>query len=137
MRDHSSIPRAILLAACLVAAAACGENGPGFWARGVLTVSPAGSMCHFRWQGFVSDSTTRVDVSLLEMYADFQPALVPIDSVLQYAFHGHADIGWDGPGRSSPAEITGVHWSLWKDGTTLIPGYTTAPVHGWPTCSSP
>ena len=127
------------ITACLLAVAACGENGPGFSARGVLTVSLAGSRCHFRWQGFVSDSTTRVDVSLYEMYADFQPALVSIapDSVLQYAFRGYVDIGWDGPNRSTPPEMTGVHWSLWKDGTTLIPGYTTASVHGWPTCTSP
>ena len=127
-----------MIVACILAVAACGENGPGYSVRVVFTVSPADSNCHLQWEGFASDSTTRVDVTLLEMYADSVPFLVPIgpNPDFQFIFHGYTDIRWDGPSRGSSVEITGVWWRLWEDGTDLIAD-DTARIQGWPTCSSP
>lgn len=127
-----------IMTACALAAAACGENGPGFSVRGFVSASPNDTGCSFRWEGIASDSTTRVDVTLLELYADGVPNLVPImpENVLQLPFYGHRVINWDGAFAASPREVTGVWWRVWQYGTDLI-AQDTVPVHGWPTCSSP
>jgi len=131
--------RLSIIATCLLAAAACGENGPGFSVHAVVTVSPtvAAYACELRWEGFASDSTTRADVSLFEMYADSVQLLVPLGpNVYQRTFHGYTDIRWAGGQRPAPPGMTGLRWMVWKYGTTLIADDTAA-IQGWPTCTSP
>ena len=137
MVAHSSIRLGIVTASIL--ATACGENGPDFSVRAVVTVSPTvqAYACAFRWEGFASDSTTRADVTLFELYSDGVPILVPLGpNVYQQSFHGYTDIRWAGGERRAPVEMTGLRWMVWKYGTTLIAD-DTAPVQGWPTCTSP
>jgi len=127
------------ITACLLAVAACGENGPGFSVRAVVTVSPTvqAYACQFRWQGFVSDSGIRADVTLFELYSDSVPILVPLGpNVYQRTFHGYTDVQWTGGERRAPVEMTGLRWMVWKDGTVLIADDTVS-VQGWPTCTSP
>ena len=123
----------------LLAALACGENGPDFSVHAVVTVSQtvAPYSCEFQWEGFASDATTRADVSLFEQYSDSVQLLVPVGpNVYQHTFHGHTSIAWAGDQRRAPAEITGLRWMVWKYGTVLIADDTVS-VHGWPTCTSP
>jgi hypothetical protein len=138
MVAHSST-RFPIIAAGMLAAAACGENGPDFSVRAVVTVFPivAPYACAFRWEGFASDSTTRADVTLFELYSDGAPILVPLGpNVYQQTFHGYTDITWAGAQRRAPIEMTGLRWMIWKYGTVLVVD-DTVPVQGWPTCSAP
>ena len=117
---------------------ACGENGPDFSVQAVVTVSPtvAGYSCEIRWQGFASDSTTRADVSLFEMYSDSTQVLVPLGpNVYQRTFHGNVDISWAG-GVRPPPDLTALRWMVWENGTVLIQDDTAA-VQGWPSCATP
>jgi hypothetical protein len=137
VRQRRSLP--VIVAAAAILGAACGENGPGFAVRAVVTVSKtvAPYSCEFQWEGIASDLTTRADVSLFELYSDSVHVLVPLGpNVYQQTFHGRTQINWAGDQRRAPVEITGLRWMIWKDGTVLIADDTVS-VTGWPTCSSP
>jgi len=140
MHLRPSMRRLSIIAIGVLAAAACGENGPGFSVHAVVTVLPtvAPYTCAFGWEGFASDTTTRADVTLFELYADSVSMLVPLgpNYLYQKTFYGYTDIRWAGGQRRAPPAMTGLRWMVWKDGTILIADDTVA-VHGWPTCTSP